>query len=230
MTAHEPPTAIPDLPADEDPPQPTGGHTGDLGAPDGQATGIGGNAGDDDHDPVDLPPTWTDVDDQIYDLRIRQRLPWREVGRRMGMSGPGAHRRFYRRMAQVDPAEIVAMRAEENAKLDDRESRAMLVWTVAMRGVPLLHNGQPVLAGFGPNGEPLAAVDRDLRTALASLREEHRVAQHRAKLNGLNPPTHIVIDDASAEAEIEAAITSYLQGRDDLLAELDAGDRALGGS
>jgi hypothetical protein len=128
-------------------------------------------------------------------------------------------------MAQVEPAEIHAMREEENHKLDDRENRARMVFAVAWQGVPLLVRGEPVVTQTA-DGRFIAAIDRDLRTALAALDAEGRVASLRAKLNGLEAPLKVEFDSVNPADEIEAAVAAYTLGRADHAAEVaDADDR-----
>jgi hypothetical protein len=166
-----------------------------------------------------LPAEWDDIDHAIYDARVRRRLPWRDVAVEVGMASFSAcRRRFYRRMAAVEPAEIVAMRAEENAKLDDREQRLRLVFGAAMAGQPIRYKGEPVFM-VDRNGERQPVMERDLVAAVAALRAEDAVARARYKLNGLEAPTVVHVTGTGAVDEIEAAVVAYNLGRIDATAD-----------
>ncbi len=173
----------------------------------------------------ELPREWDDIDHAIYEARVRNKQSWRAVGQQVGLDWSAARRRFYRRMQAVEVPEIQAMRTLENEKLDDRERRAQLVYSVAMAGVPIRVNGQPVMQ-VAPDGVTLiAATERELGAALGALREEHRVAQLRAKLNGLEAPVRVEFSDVTVDDEIEAAFRIYGQGLADAAAA-DADHRA----
>ena len=141
--------------------------------------------------PVDLPDDWNELDDQIYEHRIRQHLGWREVGEAVGLSHEGARKRFHRRMQQVEPSEIESYRNEENMKHDERERR-------------LMHLCKAALAA----GEFTAAVQ--------AIRTMDNVSRTRAQLNGLNAV--VKLDDVSieqAEASLDAMLDAYTQGLSD---------------
>lgn len=138
-----------------------------------------------------LPADWDDTDHAIWEQRIRQHKPWREVGPLVGMSYEGARKRFYRRMSFVETPEIEAYRNEENEKHDLREQRLMQIWAMAMK-----HG--------------------DYKAGIQAIRALDGVSRTRAQLNGLNVERQL--DDVSveeAEAAIERMLDAYLQGVND---------------
>lgn len=170
-------------------------------------------ARDDDEAPQ-LPAEWDDIDLAIFDARIRQGLSWRQVGERVNISFSSARQRFYRRMAKVTPAEVSEMRVEENFKLDEREQRALSVFAQAMIGKPIRYQGTIVYELR--DGETHAVMERDLDGALGALRELDRAARARYKLNGLEAPIKLLIEDLGSPAsEMAAALDAYLQGLND---------------
>lgn len=165
----------------------------------------------DDPGKAKLPKKWTDVDHRIYDLRVRQQRSWREIGAAVNLSHVRARARFYDRMSRVTPADVAAMRAEENAKADEREG---FLWRLALQAArPTMHRTT------WPDGrvdewEAPADFTGAVRAAAALTNE----ARHRARLNGIDVPVtqrHEVTVKGEARAEADALLEAYLMGATD---------------
>jgi len=134
--------------------------------------------------PKRLPKRWTSLDHALYDCRIRQGMGWREVGAEVGMSFSGARTRFYARMAQVTPAEVEAMRAEENLKYDERERHLTILMAQAIERL-------------------------NLEAAISAVRALDAISKSRRQLNGLNVSPEENIPDSGRLNELMSA---YLAG------------------
>jgi hypothetical protein len=130
-----------------------------------------------------------DRDREIWRLRVVEMRPWRDVGAQVGLSHTEARRQFYTMVARVEPADVVAMREEESAKLDEREAAAWAMMRAAME-----------LGGFD--------------TAIKALAQLDRIGRSRAALFGLDTPVvqKLQIDLNDARARVDEAVSAYLAG------------------
>jgi hypothetical protein len=137
-----------------------------------------------------LPKRWTDIDHAIFDARVRRRMTWREVGADVGMSFSAARERFYRRLQAVTPAEVEAMREEENLKFDENERHLITLYAEARQ-----------------RGEVAAAV--------SAVRGLDSISRSRRQLNGLDAPQRLEISSVEARSEIDQLLAAFLTGVED---------------
>lgn len=127
----------------------------------------------------------TATDDEIFRLRIEQRLPWRAIGQRVGLSHTQARTRFYAANPPISDEEREAIRDEENAKLDDLEARWLQSFA---RSQPRPDaEGKPI---------PGTGDEAALQRALVGL---DRVHARRVKLNGVAMPIKIDLRTSSSD-------------------------------
>ena len=135
-----------------------------------------------------LPAEWDATDHALFDAKIRQGMTWREVGEHVDMSFSAARQRFYRRMAAVTPAEIDALRTEENLKCDERERHLLILMAQAR-------------------------AENDWGSAISAIRVMDNISRSRRALNGLDlPPKQ---DPAADPKRLNELFEAYLQGHAD---------------
>lgn len=158
-----------------------------------------------------LPKKWTDVDHQIYDLRIRQQRSWRDIGRAVNLSHVQARARFYDRMARVTPAEVHAMRAEAQAQADER---AAFLWRLALQAAAKTTHRTTWPDGRVDEWEAPA----DFQAAVQAAKALTAEARHLARLHGLDIPVVQKLDvtvKGEARAEADSILEAYLLGAAD---------------
>jgi len=125
----------------------------------------------------------SDQIDQIVKMRSEQRLPWRLISERLGLSHDAARQAYWRAIPKTTEEDKQAIRDEENAKLDEME----LEWSqMLIRNRAEVRDGEIVKPGN----------DLMVARALDGLEKVHR---DRSRLNGANAPVEVDLKATSSD-------------------------------